>query len=287
MTAFDPASAGIVADHVADLRMRGQSERSIGGRVGALDLLCRFAGKPLLQVTAADLRGWQRAMMGGSGRAPLGVRTRRSYSVHARQFYRWALAEGLITEDPSTVLILPKPPKGRPRPIGEDDLTLALAAAGPRVRVWLMLAAGSGLRAMEIAGLCREDVVERAESPHLVIRGKGQKTRSVPLSPAVLAALRAYGMPMSGPLFRRRDGDPVNAHYVSKVANEFLHKAGTPESLHQLRHRFATRLHRATRDIRLVQEMLGHESLATTANYVDFDRDEAATAIGALMAGVS
>lgn len=287
MIALDPASAAVVADHVADLRMRGFSEKSIHARMQVLSMLGRRTGVPVLQATSADLRRWQRAQMGGSDQASLCIRTRRVYAVHARQFYRWALTEALITEDPSTVLVLPKPPKGRPRPIGEDTLQSALASSPPAVRAWLVLAAGAGLRAMEIAALRREDVVDGGESPHLVVHGKGDKVRTVPLSSAVLAELRAYGMPRSGPLFRMQNGRPATAHYVSAMANKQLHRVGITETLHQLRHRFATRLHKATRDIRLVQEMLGHESLATTANYVDFDGDEAATAIGGLMDGVA
>lgn len=281
-----PGDQDVIDEHIMTMRLRGLSERSVGGRQATLRLLAVFmAPVPLLRVTAADLNRWQRAMLGGSGRAPLAVCTRASYVVHTRMFYQWALADGRIESDPSSVLVVPKIPKGRPHPIGEDELALALAEASPRMRAWLALAAGAGLRAMEIAALRREDVRERAATPHLVLHGKGGKTRIVPLSPWVLAELEAYGMPASGPLFRLRDGRPVNAHYVSKYANEFLHKIGIPETLHKLRHRFATALYRTTKDLRLTQEMLGHESPATTAIYAGFDNDAAAGAIAGLTVG--
>lgn len=284
---LDAASAAAVADHMADLRMAGATMKTIAGRTGALRVLARSLGKPLLEMTEADLRRWQRGMAGGADRAELCVRTRRVYVSHARMFFRWAQTEGLIDADPSTVLIMPKPPRGRPRPIQENTLQQALAAADPMVRAWLVLAAGAGLRAMEIAGLCRDDVIDRSDEPHLIVRGKGDKVRTVPLAGWVLTELRAYGMPVSGPLFRKQNGQPLDPHYVSAIANRRLHAGGVPETLHQLRHRFATRLHRATRDIRLVQELMGHESLATTANYVAYDAAEAAAGVDALTVGAA
>lgn len=276
----------MIDEHVVTMRLRGLSENSITTREGVLRRLAGFvAPLSLLEVTAADLNRYQRSMLGGVDRAPLAAQSRRSYVVNLRQFYRWALAEGLVESDPTTVLIIPKVPKGRPHPIGEDDLAFALAEAPPRMRAWLSLAAGAGLRAMEIAALRREDVVERAGMPHLVLHGKGDKTRIVPLSPWVLAVLEAYGMPATGPLFRMDNGRPVTARVVSSKAGEYLRRVGITESIHGGRHRFATELYRATKDLRLTQEMLGHESPATTAIYAGFDNDAAAGAIAGLTVG--
>lgn len=284
---FDGATQLAVDDHVADMRMKSLSPNTIHLRVLCLRRLAAFvAPTPLLQVTEAQLRRYQRAMVGdGMDRAGLAAETRRAYVCNLRVFYEWAFIEGLIGSNPAGVLIIPKVPRGKPKPMPEDDLTLALAGSTPRIRVWLILAAGAGLRAMEIAGLEREDVRDEASIPHLVIRGKGDRERLVPLAPWVLTALQEYGMPASGPLFSLIDGRPVEPKHVSNRCNKHLYTLGIRFSLHKLRHRFATQLYKSTRDLRLVQEALGHVSPATTVRYTDYDHDAAATAIAGLTAG--
>lgn len=282
------AAEPLLAEHASVMALQELSPGTVHLRLTVLRGLARFvAPTRLLEVTERDLNRYQRALLGGiNGGAALCAETRRSYVCQLRVFYGWALDEGLIDKDPSRVLIIPRVPRGKPHPISEPALQRALAEASPHVRVWLTLAAGAGLRAMEIAGLCREDVQDQAGTPHLVVRGKGSKTRIVPLSGWVLGELQDYGMPASGPLFwSRHTGAPVTAHSVSETTNRYLHRIGMPETIHKARHRFATRLHRATRDIRLTQEMLGHVNLSTTAVYVDFDRDEAAAAIEGLTVG--
>jgi integrase/recombinase XerC len=280
------ADQDMIDEHLTTMRLRGLSEYSVAIRRASLRRLAVFvAPLSLLEVTAADLNRYQRALLGGSGLAPLAARSRASYVVNLRMFYQWAHAEGLVGSNPATVLVVPKVPKGRPHPIGEDELALALTEASPRMRAWLALAAGAGLRAMEIAGLRREDVVERAGMPHLVLHGKGSKTRIVPLSPWVLEVLKQYGMPVDGRLFIQSNGRPVTAKRVSDLSNDYLHRLGIVETIHKLRHRFATRLYRATKDLRLTQEMLGHDSPATTAIYAGFDNDAAAGAIAGLTVG--
>ncbi len=101
----------------------------------------------------------------------------------------------------------PKLPRHLPRPIGTDDLNRALLAADPRMRAWLTLAAYAGLRCVEIAGLRAEDVHLDREPPVLhLVKTKGAKERIVPLGPLVSAALRGYGLPLSGPVFTRDRG---------------------------------------------------------------------------------
>lgn len=285
------AAEPLLAEHASVMALQELSPGTVHLRMSVLHGLARFvAPTPLLEVTERDLNRYQRALLGGvNGGAALCAESRRSYVCQLRVFYGWALDEGLIEKDPTRVLIIPKVPRGRPRPISEPALQRALAGASPHVRVWLALAAGAGLRAMEIAGLCREDIQDQAGMPHLVVRGKGSKVRIVPLSGWVLAELQSYGLPASGPLFQspRTPGVPVTAHQVSQMTNRYLHGIGIAETIHKARHRFATQLHRATRDIRLTQEMLGHVNLSTTAVYVDFDRDEAAAAIEGLTVSAS
>jgi site-specific recombinase XerD len=93
----------------------------------------------------------------------------------------------------------------------------------------------------------------------------------VPLSPFVLGELAAAGLPGRGWAFLRRDGmpGPNTPATVSHQANQALHAAGIAATLHQLRHRFASQLYRHSRDLRLVQDLLGHVNLATTAGYAN------------------
>ena len=153
------------------------------------------------------------------------------------------------------------------------------------MRAWLVLAAWAGLRAMELAALRREDVHEHDDPPMLVVRdGKGQKGRAVPLSRLVLDELApildahdsAHPWLFPSRLDHRRS---VSAGTVSNLANEHLRSLGNPDTLHSLRHRFASELYRVTLDLRLCQEMLGHASPATTAIYTAFSPTRAAAAV--------
>lgn len=258
------------------MRLRGLSANTVDHRLTVLGLLARHARRPLLDLTAEELDAWQGSL------GLLSLETRRSYVVQTRGFYRWALAEGLIGVDPAAVLIVPKVPRGLPRPMGERDLERALAEAPPMIRLWLELAAYAGLRAAEIAALERHDIVDDGPTPFLLIHGKGGKARIVPLAPALLRSLRRFGMPATGRLFRRAGGRPVTARYVSDSTNKWLHAHGFPQTIHKGRHRFATAVYRQCRDVRLVQELLGHASPATTAIYTLVDPSAAAPIVAAI-----
>ncbi len=149
----------------------------------------------------------------------------------------------------------------------------------------LYLAAYQGLRAVEIAGLRRENVHELDEQLHLVVLGKGNKERVLPLAPRVLAELQAYGLPRRGPVFTmydnlgRRSTPPISAARVSAACGTYLAEAGTGSTLHALRHFFATALYQTSQDLRLVQEALGHSSPNITAIYAAFDTSKTAGAM--------
>jgi site-specific recombinase XerD len=263
-----------VRDHLEWLRLRGLRQSTITTRRNRLRHLQRALGTDdLLAVTPEQLHDWQAALR-------LTPAAHAAYVSNVQQFYAWALDEGLIGTDPARKLIKPKVPRRLPRPIAEDDLAFAVAAASVRVRPWLVLAGWAGLRAQEIAYLERAEVRETDRPPHLiVIDGKGGRQRVVPLHPRVEAALRP--MPAAGFLFLRRDGQPgPNAPWmVSHLANEHLHELGIDATLHQIRHRFGTRLHAACHDLRVVQEVMGHSSPSTTAGYVEYSRQLAVDAV--------
>jgi integrase/recombinase XerC len=268
--------------HLEHLRLRGRAPGTIYQRRRALARLAAALPVPLLDATAVMLTEWRSALTVGD----LAIA---HYVSHAREFYGWALTADLRQDNPAAGLPVPRLGRRLPRPIGEDDLFAAVASAGDRIRPWLVLAAWAGLRAKEIAYLRREHVLDTARPPGLLIvreATKGRAERFVPLSSFALAELRAAGLPASGWVFRRRDGRPGPNHpwRVSKLANDHLHGQGIAETLHQLRHRFATQAFRYKRDLRAVQELLGHLDPASTAGYAAYDRADAAAAVEALPA---
>jgi len=196
-------------------------------------------------------------------------------------FYKWAVKAEHLETNPAEPIRRPQTGRGLPRPISDGDLYRALTQADPTMRCWLLLGAYEGLRAQEIAGLTREDV----EDDHGVLRvvyGKGGKERAVPLHPEVLEALRSLPMPNSGDLFRRPLGSKMTADYLAHRVTAYLHESGSAATVHKLRHWFATSVYRATRDLRLTQELLGHSSPTVTANYAACDPFLAAPVVRAL-----
>jgi integrase/recombinase XerC len=247
-----PFMGADVASHIRWMRLRGLSEATVEHRLKVLRLLTTHAARPLLTLTPADLDSWQGTL------GPLSLETQRSYKVQVRGYYAWAADEAhLIETNPAAILIIPKVPR---------DLERALREAPPMIRVWLELAAFAGLRAKEIAALERPDVLDECEPPALVLHGKGSKMRLVPLSPRPLRSLADFGMPARGRLWWV-NGRPVSAKRLSQLTNDFLHRLGIPETLHQGRHRYATRLLEAGANLRQVQELMGHASPASTAIY--------------------
>jgi integrase len=148
----------------------------------------------------------------------------------------------------------------------DTDVSIALTVATGHHRAAVLLAATSGLRCIELARLRWIDVLD----DRLLLHGKGSKDRIVPLHPAARAALddlprtTEYVLPWRG--HARSPGDRV-----SREVNAFLHAIGINETAHTLRHWCATKAYQNTRDLRAVQELLGHASIANTAIYAAFD----------------
>lgn len=272
------AGDAAVNGYLEHLRLSGASETTVYTRQCALARADAAIPAGLLEADQATLLDWRR-------RLTLADATICQYVSHIRCFYRWACKQGLCAADPAAELPAPRCRRRVPRPIGEDDLFQAVTTAPPRILPWLVLAAWCGLRACEIAGLRREDVLDTAPRPVLLLeRTKGGAQRVVPLHPYVLAVLRSCGLPASGYVFRRRDGQhgPNTPHQVSQLCNRYLHGRGVTATLHQLRHRFGTETYRASHDLRAVQELLGHASPVTTAGYAAFDSPVQVAAVNAL-----
>lgn len=273
-------AADPVGRHLRFLKLRGHSEGSIYARKRALARMTALLPGPLLEATEAHLMAWREGLDLSPGATA-------TYVAHAREFYSWALLEEMVSYNPAACLPVPRVPRLLPRPIPEADLMIAVTAAPDRIRPWLVLAGWAGFRAKEIALLRRPCVLDTARPPVLIVAAdatKGRRERVVPMHEFVAEALDRAGLPGSGYLFRRHDGrpGPNKPWLVSQMANAYLHEIGIRETLHQLRHRFGTMTYRATHDLRLVQELMGHERPQTTAGYAAFDNDSAAAAVAAL-----
>lgn len=267
---------GVLARHVRSMRLAGRSVRTIEQRVMAVHLLERHAGRPAEELGEPDLDAWQGSM------GLLAPATRRSYISQVTCYFRWLHEQELIAADPSGVLVRPQVPEGLPHPIRESDLALALRRLPPSVRVWLALAAFAGLRAAEIAGLRREDILD--DWPHRMIRvwGKGGRERMVPLSDGLWLILCEFGLPARGVVFRREDGRAESAKHVSATAGRWLHRLGIRSSLHAGRHRFGTRLLAEGEDIRVIQVLMGHRKLTSTQVYTLVEPTAAAGTVAAI-----
>lgn len=268
-----------MSEHVAWLRRRSLSEDTIRLREVALSSVIAATGKPLLACTPDDIDSWDRSL---TARAkPLTDASRSTYHAQMHAFFAWAVVHGKLERDPSVRLVSPRLPHRQPRPISESDLTMALMTAPARIAPWLELAAFAGFRAGEIARLSREDVHDELAIPVLVAQGKGSKERVIPMAPRVWVALQVAGLPADGYVFARHDGEPgpIQSYRVSQLASAHLHSVGVPCTLHQLRHRFLTEVYRATRDLRLTQELAGHASPTTTAGYTAWSPEAAALAV--------
>jgi site-specific recombinase XerD len=255
----------LINRHLQDLRMRGRTAATIRARGRLLARLQEALSVPLEEASAADLLAWREGLAVDRDSV-------RTYVSHARQFYSWLRRTGVRPDDPAEDLPVPPKRKRKARPMPEEHLMIALAGAPPRVRPWLALAADAGLRCKEIAFLRRENVWEHRRPPCLLITAESTKgeriERTVPMTPFLREVLLEHGLPASGFLFRRYDGQPgPNMPWtISGVVNRYLHSAGIPETIHQLRHRYGTFINDLGGD-RVTQELLGHQQLDSVQIY--------------------
>jgi len=227
-----------------------------------------------LAATPEDVEGWLRTCQ-------LGAQGRYTYLSHVHAFYRFLGRRGLTTVDPTATIDRPKLPKRLPRPITPAELDAALAAAGTQMRAWLYLGSYAGLRRAEIARLEREHVLDHLQPPMLLVMdGKGTKDRTVPLHPAVLAALTACGLRHGGPLFRAAGGGPVSPDHVGEQVARFLRRIGIDRTCHSTRHHFGTAVYGLCRDLLMTRDLMGHANASSTEGYVAFDAGPAAGVVG-------
>ena len=204
--------------------------------------------------------------------------TRKAYRNTISSFFRWLHKSGRRSDDPSLDVPRVKKPHAHPRPCPDRYIAAAMKMATTSERLMIRLGAECGLRRGEIARVHSDDVVADSAGRSLIVRGKGDKQRIVPL-PDDLAGII---MDARGYLFPGRFGGHVEESYIGDHISRLL-----PDgyAAHTLRHRFATTAYAATHDLFVVAELLGHESVEPTEHYVAMPdgRLRAAMAAGRLI----
>lgn len=251
----------LIPAYLAHCRAAGDSPKTLRLRKGVLRRLDRELPHGLLFAATQELEAW---FGGGSWCA----KTRSVYGEAARSFYHFACAgaDPYLTWNPMLDLPHTRYRRRLPRPATEDQIRLALARLTGPARLAVLIAVHTGMRVGEIAGALREHFTERqVYIPH----GKGDRDRYIPIHPEVWAAVA--DLP-PGPIMRPEHphgGTRLSAvDWLSRLVSRQLHAIGLRLTCHNFRHSFATTLMREDVNVRKVQQLMGHASLATTERYM-------------------
>jgi integrase/recombinase XerC len=287
-----------IAEYLSNLEHeRRLSAHTLRGYTHELEELRKLAGeRPLETITATDVRGAvARAHSGG-----LSARSIAHRLSAWRAFYRWLAGKIELDANPVAAVRAPKRARTLPKALSVDDTQQLMeaqnaAADAPnatealRDRAILELFYSSGLRLAELVGLdvryVKRDGYESAgwlkrEAAEVEVQGKGNRHRIVPVGRKALEALDAWlavrGMLVKhddAPLFLSVRGNRMAPGVVRDRVKRAALAAGIPANVHPhvLRHSFATHLLQSSGDLRAVQELLGHASIAATQVYTSLD----------------
>lgn len=229
-----------------------------------------FGEKDWKSLTPDDLRRYVASLFGKIQAASIA----RQISA-LRSCYKYLVRQGLCRRSPVEGLVLPKLPKKLPRFLIQDEAKALMETPDDREtavrdRAILELLYGSGLRVSEVVGLNLGDM-DREEG-WVKVRGKGKKERLVPLTGKSLEAIRLYlnsRKSKEGAVFQNARGIRLTVRTIQRIVRVLSTRAGIMKKTtpHTLRHSFATHLLEEGADLRGIQELLGHASLATTQRY--------------------
>jgi len=201
-----------------------------------------------------------------------------------RSLYRWLAQEGVVEQNPAKLVSTPRLPKKLPRVPTIEEVNSVLDGKMPEVaafperdRLLLELLYGCGIRNSELVGINLEDI--RVSNEAILIRGKGKKERYVPFGGSVSAALATY-LPWrqnllvtlkktNSALLVNQRGGRLTTRSVGRIVKRIAVAKGLSPEVHPhtLRHAFGTHMLEEGADLRAIQELLGHERLATTQRY--------------------
>lgn len=238
---------------------------------------------PLREVDTEGLR----LFMGDMADVGIAVRSRARILSGVRSFFRYLVAEGYLETDPTELLESPQLGLHLPEVLTLAEIDAMIAAIDPtkaeaqRDRAIMETLYGCGLRVSELVNLEISKVFP--SEGYLIVHGKGDKERMVPMSDASIAEIEAWMTDRSrlpvkpgeeNILFLNRRGHRLTRQRAFQIVKALAESAGVRKviSPHTLRHSFATHLLEGGANLRAIQQMLGHESIATTQIYIHLDR---------------
>lgn len=257
------------------------SDNTISAYMSDMEKLHAFMeqkGGDLLGVSPDDIRLFLEKL------AELGISLRSQARILSsiRAFYNFAMLEQLLSENPADLIEMPKMSRNLPEVLSLEEIDRIESAIdlskpeGTRNLAMIETAYCCGLRVSELIGLKISDIF--ADEHYIKVNGKGSKQRLVPISDSALHCISNY-LPWrknldvkreaADILFLNRRGGKLTRQMVFLFLKKYAAEAGvtTPLSPHTLRHSFATHLLEGGADLRVIQEMLGHESILTTEIY--------------------
>ena len=270
------ALSGLVAGDRAAVLLWLNNQKPLTRAAYATDI-CGFfdhMAKPLADVSMEDMQGYALAL----GACGFKAATQARKIAAVKSLYTMSLKLGLLASNPAVLI---------QRPVSKDRLQERIVAApavmqlidrepDSRNKLVLRVLYSGGLRISELCNLTWADLKARGKQGELSIFGKRQKTRSVTIGPNIwreLSALRAGAAP-GDPVFRSRQGTPMDKASVHRVVKRAARRVGLPEgfSAHWLRHAHASHSLDAGANVHDVQATLGHASLNTTTKYAHSKR---------------
>lgn len=249
------------------------SPKTISGRSATVRQLLEKTGAGPLGLTAEHIV----AFISDPG---LSRSTRSTYYSTIKAYCGWLVRTHRRVDDPTAEVPSPRRPKGRARPVTPDQFARILAAANRRrTRAMVLLAALGGLRVHEIAKFSGTDIDWEAQAVY--VTGKGGNTAILPLHQDLLELARGFPAGYWFPSYKR-PGQHITANGVSKAIKSAMKRAGVRSSPHALRHYYGTTLLHNGANLRIVQELMRHESIATTQIYTEVNFIEMRRAIASL-----
>ncbi|MDE6118089.1 MAG: site-specific tyrosine recombinase XerD [Duncaniella sp.] len=240
-------------------------------------------GTPLREVTIEILR----LFLGELHDVGIAERSQARIIAGMRSFFKFLTLEGYLDANPAELLETPKIGTHLPEVLTVEEIDAMIAAIDPekaeaqRDRAIIETLYGCGLRVSELINLEISRI--SADEGYLVVRGKGNKERLVPMSDAAISEIDDYlidraALPVKpgeeNILFLNRRGRRLTRERIFQIVKSLAEEAGIRKSIspHTLRHSFATHLLEGGANLRAIQQMLGHESIVTTQIYIHLDR---------------
>jgi integrase/recombinase XerC len=283
-------------DFLRHLRERNASAHTIKAYTGDLDCFAAYIGsRDWKKINHIAIRGFLSHLYDQGLSKPSVARA----LAAVRSLYRWLAQEGVVEQNPATLVSTPRLPKKLPRVPTIEEMNFVLDGKMPEIasfpeRDHLMfeLLYGCGIRNSELVGINLDDISLSNEA--ILIRGKGKKERYVPFGGSALAALSLYlpwrqqllatlspknkkkyaekkTMPATGApaLLVNQRGGRLTTRSVGRIVKRIAVAKGLSPEVHPhtLRHAFGTHMLEEGADLRAIQELLGHERLATTQRY--------------------